>query len=185
MNLLLAVASIRLPGSVRRKKIGELAALTAEAFGSPEPGPFPGSTDGALDAYARLTRDLVGKALAGKGGGGALTEVTRTLELRAFAFGEDLRRRFRIRTPSDARRLIRLAYKAIGISLDIDAAGVIVVKGCFFSRRYSSDTCRVIAAIDQGVISGIAGRGALEFTERITEGRPCCRAVFRLAGGAS
>jgi hypothetical protein len=34
--------------------------------------------------------------------------------------------------------------------------------------------------MDRGLLAGLASGGELAFTERITEGRPCCRAHLKL-----
>ena len=179
----MAAASVWLPGFVRRKKIRELAALTADAFGALPPAFAPGSAAAALEAYALLTRRLADAAQAGEDSPGRIGEVERALGRSAFAFGQSLRKKFRVRSHSDALRLVRLAYMAIGICLEIDATGGIRVPRCFFSRHYSEGTCRVIAALDEGVMSGILGRGTLAFSERITAGQTCCLASFRPTGG--
>lgn len=50
---------------------------------------------------------------------------------------------------------------------------------CSFSSAYSPETCRVMSAMDAGIISGILGGGRLEFFQRKTEGCPCCRAFYQ------
>ena len=42
-----------------------------------------------------------------------------------------------------------------------------------------------MSAMDRGLLAGLAGGGELAFSQRITEGHPCCRARFALAGNPS
>ncbi len=77
--------------------------------------------------------------------------------------------------------------------LDIDfdgsdsgsGSGEITISRCYFSSFYSPEVCQVMSAMDRGLLAGLAGGGELVFIERITEGQPCCRARFTLAGSPS
>ena len=63
--------------------------------------------------------------------------------------------------------------------------GEITISRCYFSSFYSPEVCRVMSAMDRGLLAGLAGGGELVFIQRITEGQPCCRARFALAGSPS
>jgi hypothetical protein len=180
MNPLLWAASIWLPSPLRRRKIGELQALTAMAFGEDPPKKKLPPAPSALESYAIFTRGLVDRAIAG---GKDMAAVRAALRESAQAFGERLSRGFRVRSGRQAIRLLELAYKAIGIDLKLDEVGGFTVSRCFFSPRYAPGTCRVIAALDEGLMAGILGQGELEFTERITEGQSRCRGTFRRRQG--
>jgi hypothetical protein len=177
MNLKLRIAEIHLPGRIRKGKISELAALTARGFGLPAP-PLEGlSTRGRLEAYARFTRGSVDAAVAA---GADLAAIRERLRGEALAFGRDLALVFGIRGRDEAARLLRLAYRAIGIDLEAGTDGRVRVLRCAFREYYGPETCRTIAALDEGIMAGILGEGRLVFSARMTEGHPDCRAVFHV-----
>ncbi len=105
-------------------------------------------------------------------------EARAALIERGEALGRELRSRFGVRGGRDARRLLRLAYRAIGIDLRARPDGAVVVTRCAFASDYTPATCRTISGLDEGLMRGILGPGRLEFAERLTEGRPCCTATF-------
>ncbi len=76
----------------------------------------------------------------------------------------------------------RLLYRQIGIEVAGGPGGEIVVTRCFFAGHYTEPVCGIIGALDDGLADGLFGGAALEFGERITGGRPCCRGVLRLSG---
>jgi len=61
-------------------------------------------------------------------------------------------------------------------------ADEITVTRCFFADYYTEPVCRVIAALDAGLAAGLFGGASFEFTQRLTEGKPCCRAILRPLG---
>lgn len=161
--------------------MGELFRLTARAFGEDPPAVGSFGRDLSLERYAIFTRNLVGASIQD---GKDLAAIQTELRREAFSFGESVRRRFRLRQRTDALRALRLAYKSMGIVLTVDAQGSITISRCFFSRFYRPETCRVVAALDEGLMAGMLGEGDLEFQERITDGQTRCRAVFRLREGS-
>ncbi len=52
------------------------------------------------------------------------------------------------------------------------------MSACSFADVYSAATCRMIAALDEGLLIGLAGGGTLVFSSRLTEGAADCRARF-------
>jgi hypothetical protein len=75
-------------------------------------------------------------------------------------------------------RAARLLYRAIGIDFRSSAAGEIRIVACSFADIYAPATCRTIAALDEGLLIGLAGDGKLSFSGRLTEGDPACLAKF-------
>ena len=69
-------------------------------------------------------------------------------------------------------------YDAIGVDFRGDAAGVVTVSRCYFSDVYTPEVCRLVSALDEGLLAGLAGGGRLTFSQRLTEGAVCCRARF-------
>lgn len=96
--------------------------------------------------------------------------------------GLGLRDRLGVVDVGEAMAVARVAYGTIGIDFAGDARGRITIRRCYFSRFYTPDVCRLISALDEGVLAGLAGDGRLTFQERITEGAGSCRACFTLAG---
>lgn len=58
----------------------------------------------------------------------------------------------------------------------------IEIRRCFFADYYRAPVCRLMSALDAGVVDGLFGGASLEFTQRLTEGGGCCRAIIRTAG---
>jgi len=176
MNLLLTLAEIWIPGRVRAAKVRELAARTAAGFGVAPPSLAGRRARPVLDGYARFTRECCDRAVAA---GADLAAIRAKLRREAFLFGLSLAVTFKTRGPGQAARLVRLAYKTVGIDLRADRNGNIRVVRCFFKDRYGPETCALIASLDEGLMAGIWGEGRLEFSDRMTSGRDECRARFK------
>jgi hypothetical protein len=198
MSLRLAMAR-RLPDRVVGPLvIGRLARATAEAF-STTAGRRPGarSSDRLAD-YARFTA-----AEAGRHAGDEA--VVERLFQNATALGRAARRGLGIRNSEEALDALTLLYRCIGIEVDgrrggagcgpggapVGATAVatntapdggaidLQVTRCFFSDYYCEDTCRLMSAMDAGVVAGLFDGAPLEFSQRLTDGSCCCRAVVR------
>jgi hypothetical protein len=179
LNLRLAAAEIGVPGPIRTRKFYELTALTAEAFQVPAPE-FPSRPrKKQLEAFARRSRDLAERAASDNTA--AISAGIRLRE-RAFVFGSRLRRILKPRHPAEVMRAARVLYLLIGIDFRGTEDGEIIVSRCLFSGIYAPATCAMIAALDEGVLAGLAGGGSLRFVGRLTEGGECCRARFRFPG---
>jgi hypothetical protein len=175
MNLLLAALRVHMSERLRRRKIAELAAVTADAFGGTSPR-FDGlNAEECLHRYAIFTRDLVNEAIAA---GRDLNEVHDRLYTGAFRIGSELRRMLRLTSMADVMAAARLLYRGLGIDFRGTPDGDVTIPHCYFSDFYSSDVCRVISALDDGFMAGLAGGGRLIFLQRITEGHGQCRACF-------
>jgi hypothetical protein len=96
----------------------------------------------------------------------------------ARGLGGRLRDRLKVRSRADVMKAGRLIYRLLGIELRGTAAGDIVIDRCSFGRTYGPETCALMSALDEGLFAGLSGGGSLEFSARITEGRPACRARF-------
>jgi hypothetical protein len=168
------------PEALRRRVFGELVRLTADAFGVPPPDVRRLRQDGAIDAFARFTRSEAERAIRGPGSSPAIRD---RLYRGARALGARARRRLGVHTPSEAGRALRILYHAIDIDLDADLGNrEIAVSRCAFSSVYTPEVCEFVSALDAGIVSGLTGGVSLEFTQRMTEGAPMCRA--RLTGSA-
>ena len=174
MSIRLFLLERWLPGPIRRGMFSELVRVTAAAFGSaaPDLGRLP--PDAAVEAFARYTRQQVERAH--DAGSAAAGDARDRLYLGARRMGATVRRAAGIGTHAEAMRALRLLYEAIGIEFAGDPrTGQVTVARCAFSRVYTPEVCAFISALDAGIADGITG-ATLVFTERITEGAPCCRA---------
>jgi hypothetical protein len=172
VSIRLALAGLWIPPALKRRKLAELAALTARALGV-EPPALVGGWRARLAAYGRFTRDAAGRACRA---GGEAARVALLAEGRAF--GEGLRRELGVTSVAEALRAARVLYRSLGIDLRADAAGGIRVRRCLFAGYYTPEVCRLISALDSGVFAGLAGGGSLAFEQRLTEGAPACIARF-------
>lgn len=81
----------------------------------------------------------------------------------------------------DLELAARILYKILGIDFKIENKGgniIMVVNRCALSKYYSPETCIVLSAADEGVVSGLNENMNLQFKERITEGASECIACI-------
>jgi hypothetical protein len=179
MSALLTLARLCLPPSVVKKRLRQLFALTADAFGGAVPDAEGVSRAEMLERYALYTREQAIKAIAS----GDVENVRERLYRNAFDLGDELRGAFGIRTLRDVLLMSGIIYRMMNIDLRGDGAGGIVVRRCFFSSYYSAEVCDLISALDEGLIAGLSSGLKLRFYRKITEGNVCCRAHLRAEGG--
>ena len=175
MNILLSLAGIYLPPSFAKRRLVHLVGVTAEAFQSPAPD-FRGlSYRESLTAFAVFSRDRAESCLR-------LPGVSDAVRGRLFdaglALGQDLRREFRVATAQDVTSVLIISYTALGIKFECTCYGEVVIPRCLYSAYYSGPMCRIMEALDHGLVCGLSRGGRLTFTGRITEGCPACRAVL-------
>ena len=173
MSLALRLLDGHVPPVARRAALRALFATTAAGFGCPVP-PLDGlDADGLLRRYARFTRDQAEAALRD---GRDLPALHDRLERGARALGARLRAGLRLRTTEDAMTAARMVYGLLDIDLRGNGCGEITVRRCRFSEVYSAEVCRLVGVLDAGLLVSLSGADRLEFTQRITEGAPCCLA---------
>jgi hypothetical protein len=175
MNLALSILELYIPESMKRKMLTGLFDITSRAFRAAPPQVKGLSVADMLEAYAVFTQEEAEKILAG---GQDLKTVKTRLYGPALALGLKLRKRFRLKHPEDVMRMCKILYKTLGISFEGGVNGEVTIAHCFFSRSYTDRICRVISSLDEGVAAGLSGGGKLDFYQRITEGRDCCKARF-------
>lgn len=164
-----------LPPLVRKRQIGKLLRLTAEAFDAHAPSLQGLSVDESLKTFATFTRDEAEKALQS---GKDLGPVTSTLYHRAFALGRQCRKWFWIRDIDGAMSAARVLYGICSIDFRGTKEGEVTVSRCFFSGYYSGAVCRVISSLDAGLLAGLSGGRQLSFSQRITEGSGACTGLL-------
>jgi predicted ArsR family transcriptional regulator len=173
MSLAVRMRDRHVPAAARRAALRALFATTAAGFGCPAP-PLGGlDADALLRRYALFTTDQAEAALRD---GRDLLALQDRLERGARALGARLRTGLRLRTTEDAMAAARVVYGLTDIDFHGTGHGEITVRRCPFSEVYSAEVCRLISALDAGLLAGLSGGDRLEFTQRITEGAPCCLA---------
>jgi hypothetical protein len=179
MKLFLKLFSLHLPSSVKRNKLEDLFRLAADAFQTEIPEIQGLSYPEALERFATFTRDEAGKAIHS---GDDLTALKGRLFTNAMELGENLRKKYRIKTVSDAMVMSRILYRILGIDFQGNKQGDVVIRRCFFSSFYSPQICEVISSLDEGVAAGLSDGGKFSFDQRMTEGEACCKARIRFEG---
>ena len=123
------------------------------------------SSGQALDDFASFTA----KHLESCDDGGR-----QVLSAGAYRLGKRLRLFLTDRSKEALSRMTFLLYRNIGIDMEGQLPGKVIVRKCHFCRYYSPRICRIASLMDAGVICGLFGGGSLVFTERITEGKTNC-----------
>lgn len=176
MSLRLKVLERSLPGWVKMRMLGRLAAVTAEGFGVDSPRWFGRDFEARLEEYAEFTALQAAQCVSADD----VDAVRSRLRQGATRLGADTRRLLGVRSRDDAFAALRLLYRAIGIDLEAKSSGTVTMQGCYFAQFYSPGICCVVEALDQGVVDGLFAGASLRFSERITEGLPSCQARIRL-----
>lgn len=174
MNWRLVLISHFQPEFIVKRKLLDLIRLTGLAFDMDPPDLRRCTLNEAVEQFARFTKTAAEFTL--RQSGGHQRRVKEKLYTNAYQFGKNMRRFFHVRSIDEAMSASAILYKILKIQFHGDHWGEIVIQKCYFSEFYNEQTCEMISAIDTGVIAGLSGGGALTFTQRITEGEPCCRA---------
>jgi len=172
MNLRLKALDLFFPGRLKRQRFGRLIALTASAFGSEAPKLAGLSFDEALRGYALFTRDE-----SRRSAGQHLVVKERLFE-KGRIFGQELRYVLKVRTKEDALDAARFLYRVIGIDFCGTRSGDFQVDRCYFAKFYSSEVCKTMESLDEGLFAGLSGGGGLKFSRIITEGHASCKGTI-------
>jgi hypothetical protein len=176
VSLRLYVLERHLPGMLRQYAFSRVVCAAAGAFGLSAPNLRALATEDAVAAFARFTAEAAGGLVDMPLRRRAVREQ---LFVEARRLGKRLRFLLGVTSPEETVRALRLLYGAIGIELDGDArSGRLTVSHCAFSNWYTPQVCELMSALDAGIVDGVSGGAGLRFTERITEGAACCRAVL-------
>lgn len=176
-----AAARLLVPFGFRRRALEQLFARTAAAFGAPVPPRRTRGTNGRLLEYARFTRARAEEALRR---GEDLSALDRRLHRAAYGLGASYRLQLGVRTISGAMAAARLIYRNLGIDFHGSSDGEVIIRRCGFARTYTPQVCRLISALDRGLMAGLAHGGDLQFRQRITEGADSCKACLGSAACA-
>jgi hypothetical protein len=169
---------------VKLQMLDELARVTAEGFDTHLPQWAGRNFAERMVEYAEFTAreaDL----LDGTRDEARIEAAQERLRVGATRLGTSLRSVLGVRNAEEAFEALRLLYGQIGIDIGAGPCGEVTVSKCFFSDYYDERVCRLVEALDQGLVTGLFGGASLEFSERLTEGRPRCRALLRPVAPAS
>ena len=173
--MLTKIMQLYMPAFIKKKKLNELFRLTADAFQSELPELKGLSFAECLPKYALFTKEQAESYLQS---GRPLEEVKGRLYHNSCISGQTLRKSLRIITWEEAVTVLKVIYKFIGIDFEYGRQGEFIIKQCFFSKYYSSDVCKLISSLDEGLAAGLSGGGRLCFSQRITEGGSCCKGIL-------
>jgi hypothetical protein len=174
MNARLKLAAAFLPRRVKEKRLRQLFQLTAQAFQTEMPDIGSLSFSECLRIYGLYSSGEAEKVIAR----GDEQSVRSRLYGNAFWLGGELRKALRPRTMQEFMTAAAILYGAIGIDLQGDTEGHVLIRRCFFSRYYSRRICELMSSVDQGILAGLSDGGELRFIQRLTEGKDCCKAEF-------
>jgi predicted nucleic-acid-binding Zn-ribbon protein len=175
MSSLVTILKYLSPEFIKKRMLQELFIITARAFDCAVP-PLKGfSYTDLLKQYALFTRTEAEKAI---GDSRDLPAIRMRLFDQACQMGQELRKKFNIRTDEEVMELGQKLYDILGIEFQGNSQGAVTIRKCFFSEYYSSQVCQLISALDEGVLAGLSGGGQLNFSQRITDGKNCCQALF-------
>ena len=175
MNTALALAEFHVPSFLKKRELKRLFMVTAAAFECEMPQLGYVSYSKALTLFAefaeRESRETLEK-------GGNLNAIGERLYTGAHDLGTELRRKFRLGGMNDSMRAARLIYGMLGINFLGTPRGEVTINRCFFGERFSPGTCRIISALDKGLMAGLTNGGTFTFTRRMTEGADTCMAYL-------
>jgi hypothetical protein len=102
-----------------------------------------------------------------------------------FSLGEDLGKLTRLRlgvgdNPKDMIEAAKILYRIFGIEFHLewlnDSNATLIIDRCALSENYSSLTCEVLSATDEGIIQGLQPNSRMQFKEYMTSGCKKCKA---------
>lgn len=177
MNFRLVALRLYVPYRLRRAKLHALLSAAATGFNKPAPNLKGLNFRQAWQTFATFTRTTATELFASKRDPApvlaGLTQATCEL-------GRVLRHELHITNPNDALIALEVLYAALGVKWHNTEEGTVTVRRCQFSRLYTPQICQLMSAMDQGLVDGITNGGKLTWSERITEGLPCCRGRIEL-----
>jgi hypothetical protein len=173
MNPRLSALKIYIPTFIKKRKLEELFALAADAFGTEMPSLKGLSYKEGLKAFALYTSNMAAKQIQE---GHDMEIIKEKLFKNARRLGLKIRKDFRIRGAKDVMEMSRILYRILEIDFRGESSGEVTIKKCFFSEYYTPQVCKFISSLDEGIAAGLSGGGKLSFYQRITEDRDCCEA---------
>jgi hypothetical protein len=81
----------------------------------------------------------------------------------------------------DLLNAAQILYRVLGIEFHIieeDDKIFLIVEKCSLAAYYTKETCRILSAVDEGVVHGLNNNFSMTFKKRITEGHSECQACI-------
>jgi hypothetical protein len=179
MGVRLSLLQRFFPTPLKLWMLQELARATADGFGIQVPEELlHGAFKTRLVAYAEFTAREARRVV--DEGGPAVAAAKKRLRRSTAGLGTAVRRRLGLRKPTEAFDAWKLLYGQLGIEVGGGPRGQVTITRCFFADFYDESVCGVVEALDDGLANGLFDGASLIFAERLTGGRPCCRAILRL-----
>ena len=75
----------------------------------------------------------------------------------------------------------KILYKVLGINFTVEKDGENIflrIKSCALANQYSLETCKIMSAVDEGVLTGLNNNMSMKFLKMITEGAKECTACI-------
>lgn len=197
MTFRLRLLSLYMPRSLMAREVDRIRARTFAAMDEllishgvkvPTGGPMPAGmgVEGRRADMAlghRMRAEALVEAL---GEERAVALARDALFKTGVELGKDARERLRMDgSAEDLVRAAKVMYRVLGIDLslyDSPEGKRMEVHRCALARHYTSATCRMLSAVDEGTVTGLDPRAEMRFQERITGGAPRCVAAIRFGG---
>ncbi len=100
-----------------------------------------------------------------------------------YIIGYKTKKRLNVKTIDDAIVAAHIIYKILGINFTVEKKGqtlVFNINSCELASQYSSETCKIMSATDEGVLKGLNNNMSMKFKTRITEGAKECTACINI-----
>lgn len=177
MNIKLRILKLYFPSFLKKTKLLELCRITADAFQCEMPETKGLNFDRLLTKYAVHTKEEAEKVIRNPH---SIDEAKERLYKNALSLGKKIKKEFGIKSVDEAFETAKIVYSMIKIDFENDSNGEILIKRCFFSSYYTEEICGLISSLDEGILAGLTGGKDFRFSQRITEGKDCCKAKINL-----
>jgi hypothetical protein len=196
MNLKLYLASLWLPKYIMIRELDRLATATIAGLDNLLENSTKDKFDlnqlkkndieGRRGEMASIHNQKVKKLIDVYGYSKGIEIGRRAMYQVGLNLGLDARRRLGVgNTLKDLEFAAKILYKVLGIEFRLETRGeklFLIVNRCTLADYYTSDTCRVLSAADEGVFHGLSSGANMKFEKRITENEPECMACIKMEG---
>ena len=189
MSIRLRAASAWMPRFLMAREVDRIRARTNEALDAllsrnrlevPKDEGGGANLEERRKAMALDHRRRVEALVDGLGHERAVELGRETLYRTGQELGRDARARLGVKDSKDDLLLAALVlYRILGIEFTVSGE-VLEVRRCALSEHYSPDTCLVLSAVDEGVVSGLSPRARMRFEKRLVDEYPMCVARISL-----
>jgi hypothetical protein len=151
-----------------------------EIFFNPNEIKLKGTIDDRRKTMAQIHNQLVKKLIDSLGYEMAIEKGRNAMFKSGMKIGSTLKKNLGVgNSRKDLILAAKILYKLLGIEFElIDNKNhmTMLVKHCSLSQYYTPEACYIMSAADEGVVKGLNPNFNMKFSERLTEGSPCCRA---------